>query len=83
MTSRPHRLQNDSPCQLLRLNFKTKSDFFLTTISRLNCPPLQDYVPVELQRESWIEREKYAARDFLLLELIFTVLHTKLAGFKH
>ena len=30
---------------------------FLTTISRLNCPPLPDYVPVELHRESWIERE--------------------------
>ena len=32
---------------------------FLATISRLNCPPLQDYVPVELHRESWIERENY------------------------
>ena len=30
---------------------------FLTTISRLNCPPLQDYVSVEWHRESWIERE--------------------------
>ena len=34
-------------CQLLRLNFKNKSDF-LTTISRLNCPPLPDSVSVEL-----------------------------------
>ena len=30
---------------------------FLTTISRLNCPPLPDSVPVELHLESWIERE--------------------------
>ena len=44
----------NAPCQLLRLNFKTKSDF-LTTISRLNCPSLPDSVPVELHRESWIE----------------------------
>ena len=36
-----------APCQLLRLNFKNKSDF-LATISRLNCPPLPDSVPVEL-----------------------------------
>ena len=28
----------------------------LATISRLNCPPLQDSVPVELHSESWIER---------------------------
>ena len=34
-------------CQLLRLNLKNKSDF-LAMISRLNCPPLPDYVPVEL-----------------------------------
>ena len=37
-----------APCQLLRLNFKNKSDFFLATISCLNCPPLPDYAPVEL-----------------------------------
>ena len=37
----------NAPCQLLRLNFKKRSHF-LTTISRLNCPPLPDYVPVEL-----------------------------------
>ena len=37
----------NAPCQLLRFNFKNKSDF-LTTISRLNCPPLPDTVLVEL-----------------------------------
>ena len=36
-----------APCQLLRRNFKNKSDF-LAMISRLNCPPLPDSVPVEL-----------------------------------
>ena len=46
----------NAPCQLLRLNFKNKSDI-LTMISRLNCPPLPDSVPVELHWESWIERE--------------------------
>ena len=40
----------------LLINFKNKSDFFLTMISRLNCLPLPDYVPVELHRDSWIER---------------------------
>ena len=29
----------------------------LTTISRLNCPPLPVSVSVELHSESWIERE--------------------------
>ena len=49
----------NAPYQVLRLNFKNKLSlfFFLTTISRLNCPPLPDYVPVELHRESLIERE--------------------------
>ena len=41
----------NAPCKLLRLNFKT-SLIFLTTISRLNCPPLSDCVPVELNSES-------------------------------
>ena len=46
----------NAPCQLLRLNFKNKSDFFNNDLS-FNCPPLPDSVPVELHSESWIERE--------------------------
>ena len=37
----------NEPCQLLRLNFKNKSDF-LTMISCLNCLPLPGSVPVGL-----------------------------------
>ena len=58
-----------SPFQLLQLSFKNKSDF-LTTISLLNCPPLPDSDPVELHRESWIERES----DVIYLRvLVFNV----------
>ena len=36
------------PCQLLRMNFENKPDS-LTTTFRFNCPPLPEYVPVELR----------------------------------
>ena len=46
-------------------SFSLDSDFIfdknapwqlLITISRLNCPPLPEYDPVELHWEGWIER---------------------------
>ena len=61
----------NAPCQLFRLNFKNKSDF-LTTISRLNCPPLPDYDPVELHWESWIER---GSAVILIKSLIFQCVY--------
>ena len=48
----------NSPYQLLRLNFKNKSDCFNYDFSfKLSAIPLPDSVPVELHLESWFERE--------------------------
>ena len=36
------------------------SPLFWMMISRLNCPPLPNHVPVELHWESWVEKENSA-----------------------
>ena len=69
----------NAPCQLLRLNFKNKSDFFnydlsfkLSAITRF-CSSrfaLSELNPAYLSI-------LYAAQYFVLLELSFAILHTK------